>query len=110
MLPLPTVSSPVWLLLGALATWRITAFLCYESGPFEVMTRLRRIAAAAGLVRVVTCFHCMSVWVSILIISASFEWHWQTAIVMVAVSGAASIFERMLGGAVYGPIDGDASD
>lgn len=110
MQPLPTESSPVWLLLCALATWRITAFVCYDSGPFELATRLRRIAAAAGLVRLVTCFHCMSVWVSVLIVSALFEWHWQTAIVVLAVSGAVSISERMLGGSIDGQTDGGASE
>jgi hypothetical protein len=97
MVPLPT-GSAVWLIVCWLLVWRVTSLLCYESGPFEVLTRLRRILASAGLQRLVSCFHCAAIWVSLVFVGILFERRWSTLFLVVAVAGATSITERWLMG------------
>lgn len=101
-LPLPPDASSLWLFAVVLAAWRITAFVCYEVGPFEMGTRLRRALAALTLARLVTCFHCVGVWVSLALTFALFEPHWRTLVLAIAVAGGVSVLERWLGGGVFG--------
>jgi hypothetical protein len=108
MVPLPSDLSVVWLVLCFLAAWRVTALIVYESGPFDLFTRLRRMAAAIGLARVIACFHCMALWVSLAIVSMVFEWRPRTLLVVLAVAGSASITERWLGGGTADPPEEDS--
>jgi hypothetical protein len=103
MLPLPVDGSIVWFVLCWLASWRITALFCYDAGPFQVFTRLRRLLARIGLGRLITCFHCTAIWVSALVVGVLFEMRWTTGVVFLAVAGAVSITERWLGGAAAEP-------
>ena len=107
MLRLPSHDSIVWLVVAALAVWRVTAALVYERGPFAVMIAIRRTFVRAGLQRLVTCFHCTAVWVSALTIGVVYEWRAMTVLLVIGVAGAASIIERWLGGGVDA---GEASD
>jgi hypothetical protein len=107
-LPLPIYTSSLWLLAVVLATWRITAFLCYEAGPFDVGSHLRRALVALGLAQLVTCFHCAGVWVSLILTFAVFELHWRTLLIAIAVAGATSVLERLLGGAAFGSTTGES--
>lgn len=52
------------LLIGVLATWRLTAMLYYEKGPFDVFCKLRAWAQkhSAFLGGLLECFWCLSVW------------------------------------------------
>lgn len=100
MLPAPADISAVWFVLYWLAAWRVTALLCYDEGPFEVLTRLRRALARIGLQRVFMCFHCTAFWVSLLLVGAVFEPTWRSLILVFAIAGAASITERWLGGGI----------
>ncbi len=109
MLPLLGSDSPVWLLLCVFAAWRVTALICYDAGPFDVLTRLRRVAVAAGLFRLITCFQCTSVWVSAAVVAVMYERRWTTILVFLAVAGAVSVVERWLGGGTGGPLE-DARD
>jgi hypothetical protein len=95
--PVPGDASLVWLIVAVLASWRITCFICYEAGPFEVGTRLRRGLAAVGLARLVTCFHCTGAWVSLAVILLVYEWGWRTLLLAIATAGATSVLERWLG-------------
>ena len=99
MSALPAKDSLAWLALTWLAVWRLTALLAYEVGPFALCVHLRKLLARGGLGRLVTCFHCSSLWVSVGLVSALFEWTWRTPVAILAVAGAASITERWLGGA-----------
>lgn len=101
-LPLPADSSSLWLLAVVLAAWRITAFVCYEAGPFDLGTRLRRALTVLGLARLVTCFHCTGVWVSLVLAFSAFELRWFTVLLAIAVAGAVSVLERWLGGGTSG--------
>lgn len=100
MFPLPAADSPLWLVLSALAVWRVTALLCYDRGPFGALIALRRALAGLGLHRLVACFHCAAIWVGALMTGLCFEHRWRALLVAVALAGAASIVERWLGGAV----------
>lgn len=110
MVSLPADGSVVWLLLCALAAWRVTAAICYDAGPFDIFTRLRRVAAAAGLLRLVTCFHCTAVWSSAAIVVVVFQRRWLTFLVFLGVAGAVSIMERWLGGVAARPVNGEGLD
>jgi hypothetical protein len=98
MLALPAENSSLWIVLCWLAVWQITAYLCYERGPFDVLTRLRGVLAQFGLQRLFQCFHCSVLWVSFFLVGGLFEWRWSTLVLVLAIAGAASITERWLGG------------
>lgn len=66
------------LLLGALATWRISHMLLRENGPFRVFHRLREALGVeyssvsdevviAFKYEITTCIWCLSMWVGALI-------------------------------------------
>lgn len=98
MLPLPALSSLIWLALCTLAVWRVTAMLVYEEGPLRIFTYLRRAVARGGLDRLVTCFHCAAVWVAAAAVALVYEIRWATLLVWLGVAGAVSLLERWLGG------------
>jgi len=64
------------LILGALATFRITSLFVSEEGPFAIFERLRRWAGTyelgpsgqpqRALGRFLDCFWCVSVWIGFL--------------------------------------------
>ena len=109
-IPLPANTSPLWVLVVVFAAWRVTAFVCYEAGPFDLGTRLRRILASAGLARMVTCFHCTGVWVSLALTMAVFELRWVTLLLAAAVAGGVSVLERSLGGGGEGEMPGSTTE
>lgn len=98
MLPQPADSSFAWLIASWLAAWRLTALLAYEAGPFELLSRLRVALARIGLHGLVTCFHCLAVWISAAVVLLVFEIEARSLLLVLAVAGAASITERLLGG------------
>lgn len=106
-LPLPADGSPLWWLAVVLAAWRITAFLCYEAGPFAVGVHLRQALVTVGLARLITCFHCLGVWVSLALTIAVFDLRWCTLLFAIGVAGATSILERWLGGGASGSTTGE---
>jgi hypothetical protein len=59
---------------------------------------VRAILATAGLQRLVSCFHCAAIWVSLVFVGILFERRWATLFLVLAVAGAASITERWLVG------------
>jgi hypothetical protein len=71
--------------------------LCYEAGPFDVLTRIRVGLARIGLQRLVLCFHCMSLWVSIVVVLIFYELHARSILLVLGVAGAVSLTERFLG-------------
>jgi uncharacterized protein DUF1360 len=71
--------------------------LCYEAGPLDVFTRIRVGLARIGLHRLVLCFHCMSFWVSIVVVLVFYELHARSILLVLGVAGAVSLTERFLG-------------
>lgn len=98
MLPQPAESSVVWLVACWLASWRITALLVYEAGPFDLLSRLRVVLVRVGLRGLITCFHCLALWVSAVVVLLVYQLEPRSLLLIVAVAGAASISERFLGG------------
>ena len=84
----------VWLILAALATWRVTHLFVHEDGPWDVIRHIRGAFAAIGAARLVACFLCASVWIAI-----PFAWvvstGWRELVLAIpALSGAAILLER----------------
>jgi hypothetical protein len=86
--------SGVWLLVLVLAVWRATHLLHAEDGPWDVVARLRRLAARAGLARVFECFYCLSLWVALLPAIAHAGGWIDGAAVWFALSGGAILLHR----------------
>ncbi len=58
-----------WLVLGGLATWRLTHLLCLEDGPWNLVVRLRRAVGNGFWGKLLDCFECLSLW-----FAAPFAW------------------------------------
>jgi hypothetical protein len=54
-----------WLLLGALAVWRITHLLANEDGPWDLILRLRTAVGSGFWGQMMDCFNCLSLWVAL---------------------------------------------
>ncbi len=54
-----------WLILGTLTVWRVTHLLNAEDGPWDVFVRLRAKAGDGFLGRLLDCFYCLSLWISV---------------------------------------------
>ncbi len=54
-----------WLILGALVVWRITHLLQAEDGPGDIFVRMRRSAGEGFWGKLLDCFYCLSLWISI---------------------------------------------
>ncbi|MBV9958058.1 MAG: DUF1360 domain-containing protein [Acidobacteria bacterium] len=48
-----------------LAVWRITHLFWGEDGPGDIFVRVRRLAGAGFLGRLLDCFYCLSLWVAL---------------------------------------------
>jgi hypothetical protein len=84
-----------WLLLGALAVWRITHLLQAEDGPWEVVVRLRRRAGDGIMGQAMDCFYCLSLWVA-LPFALGLGGGWTERIMLwPALSAAAILLERV---------------
>jgi hypothetical protein len=81
-------------LIGAFATWRVSALLVREDGPFDLIARLRKAIANTMPGRALECFYCTSLWVAapVAFWLAGATWRW--VVVWLALSGAASLLER----------------
>jgi len=90
-----TTNQPVWsFVLCALAVWRITHLLAEEDGPWELIVRLRKRVGNGFLGRLLDCFYCLSLWISLppaLWLGGSWDLR---MICWLALSGAACLLER----------------
>jgi hypothetical protein len=82
-----------WVPLCIAATWRLSSLLCYEEGPFGLLTRVRRALFWLRLGSLVECFHCASLWVSGAVVLMVFAPSYQSVLVILAVAGGASFAE-----------------
>lgn len=84
-----------WLILGALAVWRITHLLNAEDGPLDVLVRLRQFAGDGLWGDLLDCFYCLSLWIAV-----PFAWWlgdiWKERLLLWPALSAASIaIERL---------------
>jgi len=84
-----------WLALGILAVWRVTHFLSKEDGPWDLSARLRRRAGQGFWGRLLDCFYCVSLWVSVPCAVLIGENARHTALLWLALSAGASLLERL---------------
>jgi len=54
-----------WLILGILAVWRITSLVGSEDGPWDVFAKLRSSAGNGFFAKGLSCFYCLSLWISL---------------------------------------------
>jgi len=81
-------------LLATLASWRVCHLLAYEDGPWDILARFRRRLGLSVLGKLMDCFQCLSLWISIpsaLFLRPSPA---EFPVVWLAVSGAACLLER----------------
>jgi hypothetical protein len=84
-----------WLVLGALAVWRITHLLNAEDGPRDAFVRLRRLIGDGFGGDLLDCFYCLSLWVAV-----PFAWWlgevWKERLLLLpALSAASIVIERL---------------
>jgi hypothetical protein len=103
------LDEPLLFVVSVLATWRITASVAYESGPFRILERLRRLLVVIRLERLVSCFHCLGLWVAAGVAIIVFRWDLSTVLFWLGLAGAVSIIERWLGGSTSTGDSGDGT-
>ena len=91
-------SAMIWrFCLAALAVWWMTHLLAEEDGPWDATAKLRARLGAGILGRLMDCFYCLSLWISLPLAAwlrdsrAGFFVYWMV------FSGAACLFQRMTG-------------
>jgi hypothetical protein len=82
------------LLLGVLCVWRITHLLQAEDGPWDVVARLRRAAGDSFWGRLLDCFYCLSLWVSLPVAWVIGRTGVEGVLLWLAFSGGAILAER----------------
>lgn len=83
--------------LCVLGVWRVTHLLVAEDGPWDLIVRLRRALGETTLGRLIDCFYCLSLWISVpfafLVGGGARVADW--LIVWLALSGGACLLHRM---------------
>jgi hypothetical protein len=83
------------LILGSLTVWRVTHLLTSEDGPWDILVRLRRLAGAGELGKLLDCFYCLSLWIAApLAIVLGKGWR-QRLLLWPALSAAAILLQRI---------------
>ena len=83
-----------WLVLGALAVWRITHLLASEDGPWDLVLRLRKAAGNGFWGHLMDCFNCISLWVALPFAFGIADGWRERLLLWPALSGAAILLER----------------
>jgi hypothetical protein len=82
------------LLLGVLCVWRITHLFQAEDGPWDVIVSMRRAAGDSFWGRLMDCFYCLSLWVSMPVAWAIGQTTAERILMWIAFSGGAILAER----------------
>jgi hypothetical protein len=83
-----------WLILGILAVWRISYLLTSESGPWNLLTRMRQRRERGLPSELLSCLYCLSVWIAApfaFILGESWK---QRLMLWPALSAGAIVLER----------------
>ncbi len=83
-----------WLVLGALAVWRMTHLFVAEDGPWDALARLRRALHPGFWGKLVSCFYCLSLWLAAPVAVWVGENWPERVLLWLALSGAATLLER----------------
>ncbi len=96
------------LLLGVLCVWRITHLFQAEDGPWDVIASIRRAAGDSFLGRLMDCFYCLSLWVSIPVAWVIGRTTAERILMWIAFSGGAILAERSTSQSAAAPHAGRA--
>jgi Protein of unknown function (DUF1360) len=80
--------------IAALAVWRLSHLLAAEDGPWDVIARLRRSLGTTNWGKLMDCFYCLSVWISIPFTFFVVNGVLDRFVVWLALSGAASLANK----------------
>lgn len=84
------------LIVAALATWRLSSLMLYETGPFDVFTHVRTFANhRLFTAELFSCVYCLSVWIGAvcaLILLTDYWW----LLIPFALSAVAIMVDRCL--------------
>jgi hypothetical protein len=91
------MQTSVWFrfVISALAVWRLTHLLAAEDGPWDLMVRLRRRLGVDIWGKLMDCFNCLSIWISIPFAFYVASGILDILIVWFALSGTASLANRL---------------
>jgi hypothetical protein len=84
----------VALLISVLACWRVTHLLHAEDGPGDVLVHLRRLAGAGFFGKLMDCFYCLSLWVSLPIAVVTSHNVLEGVLHWLSISAGAILLER----------------
>ena len=84
-----------WLILGTLCVWRIAHFLYAEDGPWDILVSLRRAVGEGVMGRLLDCFYCLTLWISLPITLLIAESVTEKLLMWPALSGGAILLERV---------------
>ena len=85
----------IWFPIALLGVWRVTHLLVAEDGPWDGIARLREAAGTGFWGKLLDCFSCLSLWVSVpfaLALGGSWPEH---ALLWPALSGGAILIDRI---------------
>jgi len=83
------------LVLGILATWRLTHLLNAEDGPWRIIAKIRDFSPGSVLHDLLSCFLCLSLWMALpfaYVLGGTWE---QRLVLLPALSAAAILLERV---------------
>ncbi len=81
--------------LAVLATWRVSRLLFREDGPADVIFYLRKYLADSFFGRLMDCFGCLSLWVSVPFALFVTSRPLELVVVWLALSGGAVLLENL---------------
>jgi hypothetical protein len=84
-----------WLILGILSVWRITHLLYGEDGPWDIFVRLRKLAGRSFWGKLLDCFYCLSLWISVPFAYFIGESWKERGLLWLAFSGGAIVLEKL---------------
>jgi hypothetical protein len=84
-----------WLILGVLAVWRVTHLFQAEDGPWDIVVRIRRAVGTGFAGRLLDCFHCLSLWVSLPAAGIIGHGWTESVCLWLALSGGAILLEQI---------------
>lgn len=90
------ISNWFWLIISILATWRLTCLICFDSGPFDLMSRIRLALYRVRLGKLVECFHCTALWISSTLTILIYKLSIASLFLIIAIAGGATLIERWL--------------
>ncbi len=84
-----------WLFLGVLSVWRVTHLLQAEDGPWDLVASLRKMAGRRFFGKLLDCFYCLSIWISLPLAYALGENLKEQFLLWPSLSAGAIFFERI---------------